>query len=584
MQENRIKLKSLWLLLLLVSVQVAGQIQAQDREPEANTGYQAKQALTGKEYMISVANPYAAWIGKKILKQGGSAIDAAIAMQAALTLVEPQSSGLGGGAFMLYWDKKTATLHSFDGRETAPRKVNAYLFTDKYGKVAPWQDAVQGGRAVGVPGVLRMLELVHKKYGKLSWSSLFYDAAQLAETGFRVSPRLASLLSQEIHPGLKKMTPAKLYFYPLGKPLKAGQMLLNKSLAESLLGIAKQGADYFYKGPLAEAIVEAVQQSQINPGSLELADLENYRALERPPACGDYKQVTICGMGPPSSGGLTVLQIMLMLEEQNMQDFAPNSKEAVHLFTQASRLAYADRDMYMADTDFTHLPFAALINRSYLHRRAEKINPLKDMGWAKPGQPYPPSALGLDNSYEIPNTSHFSIVDKEGNVLSMTSSIEMGFGSGVMVGGFLLNNQMTDFATNPKNGEHWLLNRIEPGKRPRSSMAPTIVLDKQGQPTLLIGSPGGSSIIDYVAQSLIAILDWGMDVQQAINLPKVVNRNRYTELESGTALESLQAPLEAMGHKVRLTHLNSGLHGIQLHYGVLTGGADPRREGVVVTE
>lgn len=577
---SRIILLGMWLL----SANVVAQIQASDREPEANTGYQAKQALSGKDYMLSVANPYAAWIGKKILKQGGTAIDAAIAIQATLTLVEPQSSGIGGGAFMLYWDKKSGKLHSFDGREMAPRKVNAYLFTDKYGKVASWQDAVQGGRAVGVPGVLKMLEMAHQRFGKLSWSSLFYDAAQLAEGGFRVSPRLASLLSQEIHPGLKNMAPANLYFYPSGKPLKAGQILLNKSLSESLLGIAKNGADYFYNGPLAQMIVDAVQQSPVNPGALQLSDLQNYQALERPPACGDYKQVSICGMGPPSSGGLTVLQIMLMLEDKNMQDLAPNSPQAVHLFTQASRLAFADRDMYMADTDFTHLPFAALINQSYLHRRAEKINPLQDMGRAKPGQPYPPSALGLDNSYEIPNTSHFSIVDKYGNALSMTSSIEMGFGSGVMVGGFLLNNQMTDFATRPKNGDRWLLNRIEPGKRPRSSMSPTIVFNKQEKPILIIGSPGGSKIIDYVAQSLIAVLDWGMDVQQAINLPKVVNRNLYTELEANTPLEKLKQPLEAMGHRVMLTDLNSGLHGIEIRNGTLIGGADPRREGVVVTE
>ncbi|MBC3766416.1 gamma-glutamyltransferase [Neptunicella marina] len=571
------------LLAICVSLQSLAEPQRAEQEPEAATGYEAKKSLTGSEYMISVANPYAAWIGKKILNQGGNAVDAAVAIQATLTLVEPQSSGIGGGGFMLLWDKESGKLRTFDGRETAPNKTNAFLFTDKFGKVAKWQDAVQGGRAVGVPGVLRMLEMVHKQYGKLPWSSLFTDAAKMAELGFIVSPRLASLLEKEIHPGLKTLAPANLYFYPFGKPLQAGQKVINRELAESLMGIAKQGADYFYSGPLAEQIVKAVHNSEVNPGVMELSDLAGYTAKERQPACGEYKVYTVCGMGPPSSGGLTVLQILEMLEPFKLEQYAPNSVTAIHLFTQASKLAFADRNIYMADTDFTNLPFAALINRSYLQRRAEKIDIKQDMGRAKAGHPYPPAALGLDNSYEIPNTSHFSIVDKQGNVLSMTTSIEMGFGSGVMVGGFLLNNEMTDFATNPKIGDRWLLNRIEPGKRPRSSMSPTIVFNNKNKPVLAIGSPGGSRIIDYVAQSLVAILDWKMDVQDAINLPKVVNRNRDTELEIGTSLEKLKPALEMLGHKVNLVPLNSGLHGIELRDGKLIGGADPRREGVVVT-
>ncbi|MDN4504165.1 gamma-glutamyltransferase [Alteromonadaceae bacterium BrNp21-10] len=570
--------------LLFISVNVSAQTSAQDRDPEAGTGYQQKQALKGKKYMISVANPYAGWVGKRILKQGGSAVDAAIAMQAVLTLVEPQSSGIGGGGFMLYWDNKAKKLTSFDGRETAPSKANAFLFIDKLGKVASWRDAVQGGRAVGVPGVLKALEMAHKQFGKLEWANLFYDAASLAEKGFVVSPRLAELLAKEIHPGLKKLAPANRYFYPYGQPLQAGDKVINKRLAESLLGIAKEGTDFFYKGPLSKDIVKAVQGSEVNPGLLSLEDLANYKAIERPPACGNYKQHQICSMGPPSSGGLSVLQILTMLEDKGLEKMAPNSLQALHLFTQASRLAYADRDTYMADTDFTHLPFGALINPSYLQRRAEKIDANKDMGRAKAGQPYSRTLLSIDNSYEIPNTSHFSIVDQEGNAVSMTTTIEMGFGSGVMVGGFLLNNEMTDFASQPQIGDQWVLNRIEPGKRPRSSMAPTMVFDQKGELSLLIGSPGGSRIINYVAQSLIAVLDWGLDVQEAINLPRVTNRNSSTDLEKGTNLERLEPLLEKMGHKVVVRDLNSGLHGIQIINGELIGGADPRREGVVVTE
>lgn len=551
--------------------------------PEAATGYTERHAQIGKDYMISVANPHAAFIGKKILKEGGSAIDAAIAMQATLTLVEPQSSGIGGGAFILYWDNKAKKLHTFDGRETAPRDVNANLFMDSKGNPVPWQDAIQGGRAVGTPGVLRALEMAHKKFGKLDWASLFFDAARLAELGFNVSPRLATLLEKEIHPGLKKMAPARYYFYPFGKPLREGTRLLNDPLAKTLLAIGAEGADYFYQGPLAQEIVSAVQNSTINPGKLSLDDLKSYQAKERPPVCVGYKTYRLCSMGPPSSGGLTVMQILLMLEDKGIEKLKPNSAEMVHLFTQASRLAFADRNAYMADTDFTRLPYGALINPSYIDGRAQRIDTEKDSGFARPGNPYPNTLGGTDNAIERPNTSHMSIVDKDGNAVSMTTTIEMGFGSGVMVNGFLLNNQMTDFSRDPMQNGKWVLNRIEPGKRPRSSMAPFMVFDQDNKLVLVIGSPGGSRIINYVALSLIGVLDWKMDVQQAINLPRIANVNSRTELEAGTPLEALKGELEKRGHNVVIRDLNSGLHGIEVYADRLVGGADPRREGAVVT-
>ena len=570
------------LLLLGLTLPALAQ-QKDDPAPEAATGFQHRTALTGQDYMISVANPHAAFIGKNILQRGGSAMDAAIAMQATLTLVEPQSSGIGGGAFILYWDNKTKKLHTFDGRETAPNAVNANLFLDAQGRPAPWQDAVQGGRAVGTPGVLRALELGHSKFGKLPWADLFFDAARLAELGFEVSPRLAKLLEQEIHPGLKTLAPARYYFYPFGKPLEQGTKLINEPLAKTLLAIGSQGADYFYKGPLAEHIVNAVQNSSINPGKLSAEDLATYRAKEREPVCTAYKVYRLCSMGPPSSGGLTVMQMLLMLEDKGMENLAPDSLEAVHLFTQASRLAFADRDMYMADSDFTRLPYGVLISPTYTHSRGERINSRKDMGPARPGMPYPGYLMGGDDAIERPNTSHMSIVDSEGNAVSMTTTIEAGFGSGLMVNGFLLNNQMTDFSTNPKQGDRWVLNRIEPGKRPRSSMSPFMVFDEKGKLILVIGSPGGSRIINYVAQALIGVLDWKLDVQQAINLPHYTNVNRYTELEAGTRLEALKPALEKMGHRVVIRDLNSGLHGIEVFSNKLVGGADPRREGAVVT-
>lgn len=555
----------------------------EDREPEAASGYIDKKAFEAEKYMMVAANPFASWAGKNVLKQGGSAIDAAIAAQAMLTLVEPQSSGIGGGAFILYWDNKAKKLHTFDGRETAPEAVNSYLFM-KSGKPMKWRDAVVGGRSVGVPGVLKALEQGHKEFGKLPWSNLFEDAASTAEKGFNVSPRLAHLTGLKFHPGLEEFFLSKNYFYPAGQPLKTGYLRKNRKLAKVLRNIASQGADYFYQGPLAEKIARTAQTASINPGLLTTKDINHYQAKKRPPICGFYREFKICGMAPPSSGGINVLQILKMLEGYDIAKMPVNGVESLHLFTQASKLAYADRKMFIADTDFSQLPFAALINNSYLSNRADLIRPHKDMGLARAGQPYPKIALAPDNSFELPNTSHISIVDAEGNAISMTSSIEFAFGSGLMVEGFLLNNQLTDFSLNPSLYGYPALNRVEPNKRPRSAMSPTMVFDKDDNLKMVIGSPGGSRIISYVAQTIVGVIDWQLDMQQAINLPKITNRNDYTALEKNTPIEGYQTKLEALGHKVKVIDLNSGLHGIWLADGKLIGGADPRREGVAVGE
>ena len=568
-------------MLILALGEPANAQQREDREPEAATGRNEKTAYSAKEFMVVAANPFASWAGKNILAKGGNAIDAAIAVQAMLTLVEPQSSGIGGGAFILYWDNKAKKLVTFDGRETAPKAARPDLFMQGKEPMA-WRDAVVGGKSIGVPGVLKALDMAHKEYGKLPWNSLFNDTIDKATEGFKVSDRLSKLLAAEIHPGLKQFRSSSVYFYPAGQPLAKDSIKKNSALARTLMTIASEGADSFYQGDLAKKMASAAQFTITNPGVLSEEDFAEYTAIKRSAVCGPYKEFKICGMPPPSSGGVNVLQILRMLEPFELARYPVNGTEALHLFTQASRLAFADRDMFIADADFSRLPFAALINQSYLSDRARLIDAKKDMGTIYAGQPFPLLNLGSDDAYELPNTSHFSIVDKEGNAVSMTTSIEFAFGSGVFVEGFLLNNQMTDFSINPYRNNRPVLNRLEPRKRPRSAMSPTMVFDKNGELVLLVGSPGGSRIINYVAQTLIGVLDWKLDIQQAINLPHITNRNDYTALEKDTAAELLAPALRAKGHDVKIIDLNSGLHGIQIQDGVLIGGADPRREGVAV--
>jgi gamma-glutamyltranspeptidase/glutathione hydrolase len=558
-----------------------GKQKREDREPEASTGFQQKKAFQSNDFMVVAANPYASWAGKNVLIKGGSAIDAAIAVQAMLTLVEPQSSGIGGGGFILYWDNKAKKLHTFDGRETAPSKAGIDLFLED-GKPVKWIDAVVGGQSIGVPGVLKALDMAHKEFGTLAWSELFSDSIALSKNGFTVSNRLASLLEKRIHPGLNQFRTSSIYFYPSGKPLAAGTVKKNVALARTLSSIAQNGADIFYNGAIADNIASSAKFSIINPGLLTSKDIAGYKAIKRTPVCGSYRTYQVCGMAPPSSGGINVLQILRTLEPFNISQYAIDSVPAVHLFTQASRLAYADREMYIADSDFSRLPFSALLSKRYLSDRSKKISFDKDMGKTRAGKPFMLTNFSKGKTLEQPNTSHFSIVDKEGNAVSMTTSIEFAFGSGVMVDGFLLNNQLTDFSFNPYKYNKAVLNRVEPKKRPRSAMSPTMVFDSEGQLALVLGSPGGSRIVSYVAQTIMGVLDWGLDIQQAINLPKVTNRNDYTALEKGTTIEKLKPLLEEMGHKVQIRDLNSGLHGIQLIDGVLIGGADPRREGVAV--
>ncbi|QBL09549.1 gamma-glutamyltransferase [Rheinheimera sp. D18] len=554
--------------------------QQESREPEAATGRYQQQLVTSKSYMVTAAHPIATEAGRAILAKGGSAVDAAIATQLMLGLVEPQSSGIGGGAFMLHWQNKQQRLTSFDGRETAPASATPLLFTEN-GKLMDWRTAFVGGKSVGVPGVVAMLYEAHQQYGKLKWAELFTDTIAAAEHGFALSNRTAAQLAKGWNPGVAEFDEPKQYFFPKGKARVEGEIVKNPAYAATLKAIAKEGPAAFYQGELAKAISERVQTAPVNPGKLSVADLANYKAIERDAICMPYRVYKVCGMAPPSSGGVAVLQILGLLQQFDMAKLAPDSIQATHLLAQAAKLAFADRDRYVADPAYVAVPVAGMLAPNYLASRATLIDPHKNGALAVAGEPKDAPALISASSPELPNTSHFSIVDAEGNAVSMTTSIENVFGSGLMVGGFLLNNQLTDFSLSPVQDGYLVANRVESGKRPRSSMAPMMVFDQHNKLVLLIGSPGGSRIINYVAQSLVAILDWKLDVQQALNLPHMTHRNDYLALEQGTVLEQQQATFEAMGYKVQLQDLNSGLHVIMLTSDSLQGAADPRREGSV---
>jgi gamma-glutamyltranspeptidase / glutathione hydrolase len=542
------------------------------------------QAATAKKHMIAAANPLAAQAGLDILRAGGSAVDAAIATQLVLTLVEPQSSGIGGGAFMLHYDAANKTTVAFDGRETAPAAATEKLFLKADGKRMKFFAAVVGGRAVGVPGVPRLMEAAHKKYGKLPWPDLFVPAIKLAHNGFAISPRLHALLKRDKH--LPTQAAARSYFYDAaGTALPVGHILRNLPLAMSLQKMAVGGADAFYTGDIASKIVKAVN-SHDNPGRLTMVDMEAYEAKARVPVCNPYRQWRICGMPPPTSGGLTTLQILALLESRDMAQIKPGSAEAVHLISEASRLAYADRGKFMADADFVPVPVKGLLDRGYIRARAALIKPGQSMGKAAPGDvPGRQGNLVTGEAIELPSTTHFSIVDDDGNVVSMTSSVENAFGSRLMVGGFVLNNQLTDFSFSPVRNGDLVANRVQPGKRPRSSMSPMLVFkgrEAGGEFLLAAGSPGGSRIIAFVAKTLVAMLDWRLGAQAAVALPHHVNRNGNIDLEAETHLAALVGNLEARGHKVKVRSLNSGLHVIKRTSNGYEGGADPRREGVVL--
>lgn len=578
-------------------------------QPEGASGFATKTGWTGTKFAIAAANPLATEAGYNILKAGGSAADAAIAVQMVLALVEPQSSGLGGGTFLLHFNGKQ--VEAFDGRETAPANADENLFVGKDSKPLSFPQAVVGGRSVGTPGTLRALEMVHLQHGKLPWATLFESAIALAENGFKVSPRLHQLLSAD--PYLNNDSTARAYFYQAnGAAHEPGYLLKNPALAALFRKIASQGSSAFYKGDVAKAIVDKVQSHSTNPGTLSLADLENYQAIKRQPLCQDYaanqRDVRICGFPPPSSGAITVGQILGILNHTaapalSLENGLP-SPQWLHLYTEASRLAFADRAQFIADPDFVEAPggdWQNLLNPLYLAERAQLIDQTTGasrMKSAPPGQP------GLEKSKHAAmpeqiefGTSHISIVDAQGHAVAMTSTIEDGFGSRQMVntqpemaGGFLLNNELTDFSFTPKDAKGLpIANRVQPGKRPRSSMAPTLVFDKStGSLVMVSGSPGGALIIHYSAKVLYGVLNWGLTPQQAIDLPNFGALNENILLETGRFTPATVQALKAQGHTVIETNLTSGLQSITRSdlnpKAPLLGGADPRREGIVLGE
>ena len=542
----------------------------------------AGRPVEAEKWMIVAAHPEAVAAGAKILRAGGTAADAMVAVQAVLGLVEPQSSGLGGGAFLVWYDAQSGEVTTLDGRETAPLAATPKLLQDETGEPFGFFEAVVGGLSVGVPGTPKLMEEAQTRWGRLAWSGLFDDAIRLAEEGFVVSPRMAESVGRDaerlaVHPE------TAAYFLPGGAPLEAGERLKNPAYAASLRALAGEGSEPFYSGRFAQGIVKAVQGAA-KPGKLASVDLALYEVKERAAVCAPYRGFDVCGMGPPSSGALAVGQALGILSPYDMTGLGPDNPHTWRLIGDATRLAFADRGRYVADSDFVPVPVKGMLEQRYLTDRAEQLRPLRALESVKPGKPAFDHALRWadDEDRAAPSTSHISIVDAYGNVLSMTTTIENGFGSRVMANGYLLNNELTDFSFRSHRDGVPIANRVEPGKRPRSSMAPTIVFWK-GEPVLAIGSPGGSRIIPYVLTSIIAYIDWQMDVQAAVSLPHMVNRFGVYDLEAGQVPEGMAAALAEMGYKTRERALNSGLHAISLEGG-LRGGADPRREGIAYGE
>ncbi|WP_020180807.1 gamma-glutamyltransferase [Methylopila sp. M107] len=533
--------------------------------------------------MVATANPLASEAAAAMLREGGSAVDAAIAAQLVLGLVEPQSSGLGGGGFLVHWSAADRRLSTLDGRETAPAAATPELFQNAAGEPMSLRDAVVGGRSVGTPGAPRLLEAAHRRFGKLDWARLFGPAIRLAEEGFAVSPRLAGLIAGDA-PILARDPQAAAYFLPGGDPLRRGALLKNPKYAETLKTLRDRGAGAFYEGEIAADIVAAVRSAK-NPGLLALGDLAGYAVIERDAVCAPYRAYEVCGMGPPSSGGIAIAQILGMLEPTDLKALGPDSPQAWRLIGDAERLAFADREAYVADPAFVPQPTSGLVARDYLSERAKLLQGERALRDAPAGTPKRSRSgrYAPDPAIEFAGTSHLSVVDGEGNVVSLTATIEAGFGSRTMVRGFLLNNELTDFSFRAEKDGVPVANRVEPGKRPRSSMAPTIVL-KDGTPTLAVGSPGGGQIIGYVAKFLIAHLDWGLDPEKAAALPNMLNRTGAFELERGTKAEALAGPLKALGFGIAIADMTSGIHAIEIGPDGLSAGVDPRREGLAIGE
>ncbi|APH59307.1 Gamma-glutamyltranspeptidase [Granulibacter bethesdensis] len=540
--------------------------------------------VTAAHMMVVTANPFASRAALDVLKAGGNAIDAAVTAQAMLSLVEPQSSGLGGGAFLLYYDAATRQVTSWDGRETAPAAIPPTIFQDATGKPLPLDSAGIGGRAVGVPGALRMLEAVHKLHGQLLWKDLFTSTITQAENGFPVSALMSREIREEQN-SLMVQEAARTYFLPNGSVPEPGYILKNPALAETMRSVAEKGADALLTGRIATDIVAAIRQSPAS-GTMTMDDLASYQPRQRPALCMPVKMRTVCSMGPPSSGGVAVLQILSMLEGFDLRHLRPDSAEAADLIIQAEHLAFADRNLFLADPDFVKIPLRGLLDPAYLRQRARMIHPRHALSTVEAGNPswsMPdlPPAQGTQPPKPEHGTSHISIVDAQGNAVSMTTTVQDVFGSKLLVDGFILNDELTDFAFVPEEAGKPVANRVQAGKRPRSSMAPIIVLDQNGKLDMVTGSPGGGHIISYVSQAMLLSMRWNLSPAQAISAPHIGTTGLKSDLEAGTEATLLADRLLQYGHHPAIIRLNSGLSMIiKKADGHLTGAADPRRDGI----
>ncbi len=539
-----------------------------------------------QRHMIVAPHPLAAEAGRGVLRDGGSALDAAIAAAVMLTLVEPQASGIGGGGLMLHFEEETGTLQAWDGREAAPASATPALFLRPDGQPMSFPEAMEGGRAVGVPGLLRMLEAAHREHGRLPWARLMEPTIRAAQQGFAVTPRLSAAIGATA-PALRRNPAARAYFLDAeGNPWPPGHILRNPELAEVLLAIAADGAEALHRGPLAAEIVAAVQ-SHPNPGGLTETDLAAYQPRRRQVLCQPYRAFRVCGFGPPTSGGVAVGQILGILEHVALRGLDPRGADAAHLLAEAGRLAFADRNLYLADEDFVRVPLRGLLDPAYLTLRAQALDRDRAMPPPRPGNPrWREGAPHAPQATEFgTGTSHIVAVDRWGDAVSLTPTIEAVMGSRVMVRGFLLNNQLTDFAFLPEQDGRPVANRVEPGKRPRSSTAPTVVLDGSGRLAMLAGSAGGVRIIGHVAQTLVAMIDWDMAPEDALRLPRIgVAGTGAVELEAGTAAASLAPALAARGHRTEVREIVSGLSVLRITPQGPIGAADPRREGVALAD